>query len=103
MVDIHVDARPTLHALLDLGVSRTRIARAMGCEGQTVLCYLFGLPMNVARRPEWHLRLSTFAIDTGVERIGDSGQCGVQPPDAAWVAVMEGLRLLASSLEPGAQ
>ena len=105
--ETYVDARPTLRALLNLGISRTRIARAVGCEGQTVLCFLFGLPMNVARRPEWRLRLSAFAVDTGIQRIGDSSHFGVEPPTAAWVSVMEGLRLLGpglrSSSESGAQ
>jgi hypothetical protein len=103
----YVDARPTLRALLNLGISRTRIARAVGCEGQTVLCFLFGLPMNVARRPEWHLRLSRFAIDISIQRIGDSSYFGVEPPVAAWASLMEGLRLLGhgrhTNSEPGAQ
>lgn len=91
----HVDATPVVRALIDMGVTRTQIARAVGCDPQTVLCWLFGLPMNAQRREQWVLKLVEFAADVGMTQAQANERSGAAAGPAEDAAI-GALRMLAA-------
>src|SRR5688572_13423851 len=90
----NVDPRRILLALREVGQCNTRIGRAVGCDPQTVQCWIFGMPMHAIEEQRWAHRLIEFAVDLGMDLIEDSELLGATCPPAAPEVVTAAFELL---------